>query len=408
MRHVMISARGVSKRYRIGGPQRRTNSFREAMVEGLRDRLRRRSVSPPQSEFWALEDVSFDLDRGEVLGVIGRNGAGKSTLLKVLSRITEPTLGRVEMRGRIASLLEVGTGFHPELTGRENVYLNGTILGMRKREIDRKFDEIVEFAEVAQFVDTPVKRYSSGMYVRLAFAVAAHLEPEILVVDEVLAVGDAEFQKKCLGKMGDVAQQGRTVLFVSHNVAAVRAICSKGLLLSRGRVVAFGGAAEIIAQYTRDHAAPSVEALTFTPLGDRPQFTSLSLDTPTIEFGETVEVTAEIFAPNDTGVGIELEVRDERGAPIAYMSNAPMRGELVELKAGRSNKVKLQLGPMPLATGRYELFFWLIRPWTTNYHAPPAPLTFEVVHSDPYGVGFEFRQSYGRGAVTMPIVCKTL
>ena len=202
-----------------------------------------------REEFWALRDVSFDIRPGEVTGIIGRNGAGKSTLLKILSRITEPTTGEVRLGGRVASLLEVGTGFHPELTGRENVFLNGTILGMSRSEIRRKFDEIVAFAEVEKFLDTPVKRYSSGMYMRLAFAVAAHLEPEILIVDEVLAVGDAEFQKKCLGKMGDVARGGRTVLFVSHNMSAVQALCSKAILLQGGQVERMGATGPIVAEY---------------------------------------------------------------------------------------------------------------------------------------------------------------
>jgi lipopolysaccharide transport system ATP-binding protein len=202
-------------------------------------------------DLWALKDVSFTVQQGEVLGIIGRNGAGKSTLLKILSRVTAPTSGTIKVKGRIASLLEVGTGFHPELTGRENIYLNGAILGMSRREIDRKFDEIVDFAEVEKFIDTPVKRYSSGMYVRLAFAVAAHLEPEILLVDEVLAVGDAEFQKKCLGKMGDVAQEGRTVLFVSHNMIAVQSLCDKGLLLDRGKNTFSGDIQEVISDYLR-------------------------------------------------------------------------------------------------------------------------------------------------------------
>src|SRR5260221_85068 len=200
-------------------------------------------------EFWALGEVSFQVRRGDVVGVIGRNGAGKSTLLKLLSRITEPTEGRIEIRGRVASLLEVGTGFHPELTGRENIYLNGAILGMTRAEIKQKFDEIVAFAEIERFLDTPVKRYSSGMYVRLAFAVAAHLEPEILVVDEVLAVGDAEFQKKCLGKMRDVAGHGRTVVFVSHNMAAVRALCPTSLLLVSGQLAAAGDTGTVILSY---------------------------------------------------------------------------------------------------------------------------------------------------------------
>jgi lipopolysaccharide transport system ATP-binding protein len=204
-------------------------------------------------EFWALKDVSFDVEPGEVVGIIGRNGAGKSTLLKILSRITPPTSGQVTIDGRVGSLLEVGTGFHPELTGRENIFMNGSILGMTRREIQRKFDEIVDFSEIEKFLDTPVKRYSSGMYVRLAFAVAAHLEPEILIVDEVLAVGDAEFQKKCLGKMEDVAGRGRTVLFVSHNMNSVVRLCGRGVLLSEGRVATLGDAEAVVARYLAQH-----------------------------------------------------------------------------------------------------------------------------------------------------------
>jgi len=216
-------------------------------------------------EVWALKDVSFEIKRGEAVGIIGRNGAGKSTLLKILSRITEPTTGRVTIKGRVASLLEVGTGFHSELTGRENIYLNGTILGMTRAEIKKKFDEIVAFSEVERYLDTPVKRYSSGMYVRLAFAVAAHLEPEILVVDEVLAVGDAEFQKKCLGKMGDVAQEGRTVLFVSHNMVAVHQLCQSGIVLKQGIVSFLGDIKNTINQYVQD-----VRTVVAVNLAERP------------------------------------------------------------------------------------------------------------------------------------------
>jgi lipopolysaccharide transport system ATP-binding protein len=215
-------------------------------------RWRRGADGGRSEDFWALKGVEFDVQAGEVVAVVGRNGAGKSTLLKVLSRITKPTTGRVELHGRVGSLLEVGTGFHPELTGRENIFLNGGILGMKRREIARRFDEIVAFAEVERFLDTPVKRYSSGMYVRLAFAVAAHLEPEILLVDEVLAVGDAEFQKKCLGRMKDISHQGRTVLFVSHNMAAVLSLCKKALLIDQGRVVVEGPTAAIVERYMKD------------------------------------------------------------------------------------------------------------------------------------------------------------
>ena len=241
----------LSKRYRVGGRAQAQRRLGEALGDLVLAPFRKLREYPKDETFWALKDVSFAVNQGEVLGIVGKNGAGKSTLLKILSRITEPTEGRAELRGRVASLLEVGTGFHGELTGRENVYLNGTFLGMRKREIERKFDAIVAFSEVDRFIDTPVKRYSSGMYVRLAFAVAAHLEPEILLVDEVLAVGDAEFQRKCLGKMNDIAQQGRTVLFVSHNMAAVQRLCSSAILLREGKVPFSGDAASVVAEYLR-------------------------------------------------------------------------------------------------------------------------------------------------------------
>ena len=250
MSEIAIRCEGLSKRYRIG-QQERYKALRDVIADAAAAPFRRlrsamsngngSSIRNPQSairnSFWALQDVSFEVKRGEVLGIIGRNGAGKSTLLKILSRITKPTLGHAEIHGRVGSLLEVGTGFHPELTGRENIYLNAAILGMRKTEVERKFDEIVAFAEVEKFIETPVKRYSSGMYVRLAFAVAAHMETEILIIDEVLAVGDAQFQRKCLGKMEEVSKQGRTVMFVSHNMAALRALCSRGIVLHKGSVI---------------------------------------------------------------------------------------------------------------------------------------------------------------------------
>jgi lipopolysaccharide transport system ATP-binding protein len=244
---TVIKVDNIGKRYRVGELEA-GGLLRDKLAAALRNpaNLLRRT---PRDEFWALRDISFEVQEGEVLGLVGRNGAGKSTLLKILSRVTAPTVGEATIRGRCGSLLEVGTGFHPELTGRENVFLNGAILGMSKREITRKFDEIVAFADIERFIDTPVKRYSSGMYVRLAFAVAAHLETEILFVDEVLAVGDAAFQKKCLGKMGEVARHGRTIIFVSHNMAAVRALCSRAMLLQTGSIAAIGSVADVVDDY---------------------------------------------------------------------------------------------------------------------------------------------------------------
>jgi lipopolysaccharide transport system ATP-binding protein len=253
---TVIRVENLSKKYILGHQQQeRYTALRDVISNGVKSlgtRLRhpgRKILDPNQEEFWALKDVSFEIKQGDRVGVIGRNGAGKSTLLKILSQITEPTKGQIRIKGRIATLLEVGTGFHPELTGRENIYLNGAILGMSKEEITRKFDEIVAFAEVEKFLDTPVKRYSSGMYVRLAFSVAAHLEPEILIVDEVLAVGDAEFQKKCLGKMEEVGKNGKTVLFVSHNMAAIQVLCTKAICLKQGSLIGSGDVAQQIESY---------------------------------------------------------------------------------------------------------------------------------------------------------------
>src|SRR6266851_1767232 len=270
----VISVESLSKRYLVGHRAERGRRYgytalRDVIGQEIRnaarkalDVVRGRQVVQGNAveEFWALKDVSFEVQQGEVLGIIGRNGAGKSTLLKILSRITEPTSGRVTLRGRVASLLEVGTGFHPELSGRENIYLNGAILGMRRAEMRKKFDEIGAFAEVDRFLDTPVKRYSSGMYVRLAFAVAAHLEPEILIVDEVLAVGDMAFQRKCMGRMREVGRSGCTVLFVSHNMPAVESLCTRAILLDGGCLVAEGGVAELVAEYRRRVMGPSENA----------------------------------------------------------------------------------------------------------------------------------------------------
>jgi lipopolysaccharide transport system ATP-binding protein len=258
MSDIAVRTVGLGKMYRIGAEQERYRTLRDTLVQTARrpiERLRHPGAATHASEIlWALRDMDLEVRQGEALGIVGRNGAGKSTLLKVLSHITEPTEGRVEISGRVGSLLEVGTGFHPELTGRENIQLNGAILGMTRAEIKSKFDEIVEFSEIGRFLDTPVKRYSSGMYVRLAFAVAAHLDPETLIVDEVLSVGDANFQKKCVGKMEDVAGAGRTVLFVSHNMQAVRSLCTTAIQIEAGRIVNTGQAGEVVTQYLSQQA----------------------------------------------------------------------------------------------------------------------------------------------------------
>jgi ABC-type polysaccharide/polyol phosphate transport system ATPase subunit len=316
MSDVVIRAEGLGKKYLIGhvSSRERYTALRDVIARGAKglarsafDMLRGRELvaGDEVEEFWALKDVSFEIERGEVVGIIGRNGAGKSTLLKILSRITEPSVGRVMIKGRVASLLEVGTGFHPELTGRENIFLNGAILGMTRAEVRRKFDEIVAFAEVEKFLDTPVKRYSSGMYVRLAFAVAAHLEPEILVVDEVLAVGDAEFQKKCLGKMQDVAGNGRTILFVSHNMSALSRICKKGILLSAGAVVLAADIERSLSFYLNENSALQQSFLRAKNMparkqGEQPEITieQVSLAVPYVPQGKkfAVEIVIEVHA----------------------------------------------------------------------------------------------------------------
>ena len=308
----IISVENLGKAYHLGRKLDKHQTFRDALanaVRGVGTRLRQRLAEPAarQDAFWAVRDASFQVNRGEVMGLVGRNGAGKSTILKILSRITEPTEGRAVLRGRVASLLEVGTGFHPELTGRENIFLNGAMLGMSRREIERKFDEIVDFADVEQFLDTPVKRYSSGMYVRLAFAVAAHLEPEILIVDEVLAVGDAAFQKKCLGKMGDVVRQGRTVLFVSHNMDAVAQLCTHVIVVAGGRVSERMAPDEGIKQYlamtNEDDGVPLAQKPRVWPIEPRkkPILTGLKI---------TTDSGHEKVVETHGGLEFEVEVRD--------------------------------------------------------------------------------------------------
>lgn len=297
----IIRVENLGKQYQLGTREAGYDTLRDSITRAVRaplERLRRRNGKRSSDVIWALKDVSFEVAPGEVVGVIGRNGAGKSTLLKVLSRITEPTTGRVQLYGRVASLLEVGTGFHPELTGRENIYLNGAILGMRKAEIDRKFDEIVAFAELEQFLDTPVKRYSSGMYMRLAFAVASHLEPEILLVDEVLAVGDAAFQKRCLGKMGEVARAGRTVLLVSHNMTAVRSLCHRAYWFDNGGIAETGETGQVILDYVQRGTQPRLERVwedsATAPGEETVRLRSVSITPLGLEAGEQITVKSAL------------------------------------------------------------------------------------------------------------------
>lgn len=364
MSDTIITIENLSKLYYLGHLER-SDGFRHVIEEVVRNpwqwlKKQNRNVNAGREEFWALKDVSFEVKRGEVVGIIGRNGAGKSTLLKILSRITEPTIGRISIKGRVASLLEVGTGFHAELTGRENIFLNGAILGMSKAEIKRKFDEIVAFSEIEQFLDTPVKRYSSGMYVRLAFAVAAHLEPEILIVDEVLAVGDAAFQKKCLGKMQEVARsEGRTVLFVSHNIAAVLQLTSRAVVLDKGRVRFHGPTEEAVAQYTK---AIGAEATVFFPVdklrrnhnaSQAARFVSFQFDRPVPIFSsdEDFRFLAKVRATeNAPQLRYTVTVFTAEGVPVGSCSSAEHPG----LARGTEAEIALVVPKPRLAPGHYH------------------------------------------------------
>ncbi len=367
---IAIRCEGISKQYRIG-EQERYRALRDVIANSATAPLRalRSSLGHTNgngngngnrqsgigNHIWALEDVSFEVNAGEVVGIIGRNGAGKSTLLKILSRITKPSRGHAQINGRVGSLLEVGTGFHPELTGRENIFLNGAILGMRKAEIERKFDEIVSFAEVEKFVDTPVKRYSSGMYVRLAFAVAAHMETEVLVVDEVLAVGDAEFQKKCLGKMGDVAKDGRTVLFVSHNMGAVNALCSSALELKSGRAEPIGPTRDVVDRYLSASLMNEHDDLTrlrLSGMGRDIAFVDLELEANEngVLFGEELQFVLTIRS--------KIDARDlQIGSSIFAMTGACVgtlfTSDKFSIAEGETLKLRLTVSDLNLAPGSY-------------------------------------------------------
>lgn len=376
---VVISVENLSKRYVIGH-NLADNTIRDHIGSTFRsaiERLRigKANLRPSVDEFWALKDLSFEVERGQVLGIVGRNGAGKSTLLKILSRVTEPTKGRIRMTGRVASLLEVGTGFHPELTGRENVFLNGAILGMSRAEIVRKFDEIVDFSEIGRFLDTPVKHYSSGMYVRLAFAVAAHLESEILIVDEVLAVGDAQFQKKCLNKVSEVARAGeRTVLFVSHNSAALQSICSTGIWLSNGQLAGQGPINDCLAAYL--HTA-NREAVFPPPLRDKPYITSVRVNPQSLAAGRIqIEVGFKAPFPLSPPV-VGVVISSKFGSPISG-SNGRMLGDAWKPKPAREGIITAYIDDVPLHSDTYLISVFL-GDATMDYDQKVELLEFDYV-----------------------------
>ncbi len=414
MMSACISVEGLSKAYRIGAqaevhdtltaavkamacaPVRNFRKLRSLDTYASRAKASRREAKAVADEtvFWALKDVSFQVGEGEVLGIIGRNGAGKSTLLKVLSRITEPTAGRAVIRGRVSSLLEVGTGFHPELSGRDNVYMNGTILGMTKREIDRKFDEIVDFSGVEEFLDTPVKRYSSGMQVRLAFAVAAHLDPEILIVDEVLAVGDAEFQKKCIGKMQDVAQGGRTVLFVSHNMAAMTYFCDRAIVLSRGQICFEGLSQQAVEMYANSLRAGSrgnsrdldayreswcEKVITWARVVD--ERTEIALGS-----GLTIEIGFDCRQRKPLRSPVMSVVFHRLGSGIVGSASTSITGFDVDAQACAVGRYRCTVPKMPFIQGRYQVDVWL-SDGTDDVDALKQYISFEILPSDYYGSG---------------------
>ncbi len=410
---TVIQVESLGKRYRLRHQANpRYRSLRETIGSRARKILMLGSAqtserSKTTEEFWALRAVSFAVSQGEVIGIIGRNGAGKSTLLKILSRITDPSEGRVRIRGRVASLLEVGTGFHPELTGRENIFLNGVILGMTRAEVTHRFDEIVAFAEIERFLDTAVKHYSSGMYVRLAFAVAAHLDPEILVVDEVLAVGDIEFQKKCLGKMRDVGTSGRTVLFVSHNMAAVRSLTNRAIVLSAGQKAFEGSSDEAVAFYT-DQPKVSDSTLATSRWGSGAHTTIKKVGirdrtgklTDRYSPGEPIIVAIEFTTDGHPGLSLEIFLFDGARNPIGLASLHHFAGETLPRAAG-TYSCEWELSPLPLASGSY----WLdVATSVVNSdwdHLVESALTFDVAFSNPSNLAWDFRQSFGYGSIAI-------
>ena len=405
MNDIAISAHNLSKMYHIGGQRERYRTMRDTLTDAFVAPFRRarklvRGQATGAAELdqvmWALDDVSFEVKRGETIGIIGRNGAGKTTLLKILSRITEPTHGYADIYGRVGALLEVGTGFHPELTGRENIFLNGAILGMKRTEIERQFDEIVAFAEISQYIDTPVKHYSSGMYVRLAFSVAAHLEPDILLVDEVLAVGDALFQKKCLGKMGDVAQEGRTVVFVSHNLATVASLCTRGYLIDQGCLISEGDVEDVISRYLNLNLE-SAEI----PLGNRTdrsgngqlRFTSLSIEDEagytlqTASSGQTIAISLGYELSNNEpipDVNFGITCLNYLGQHMFQCRTSLIQDTYYDLPP--TGTVRCIIPKLPLVAGEYVIRIWALSgtEWLDRFDSAQR---LSVVSGDFYGSG---------------------
>ncbi len=407
MSNSVIKVEGLGKRYAIGGPEKGRETFREMLVSSMLAPIKRfRELSGDthaDESIWALKDVNFEVEEGKVVGIIGRNGAGKSTLLKILSRITEPTEGRIEIRGRVASLLEVGTGFHTELTGRENIYLSGAILGMSRKEIDRKFEEIVDFAGIEKFLDTSVKRYSSGMFVRLAFAVAAHLDPEILIVDEVLAVGDVEFQKKCLGKMDEVSKRGRTVLLVSHDLRKVGALCERGILLNAGRIEGDGPMPTILDMYLGQRSQTD-SAVDLAARGDRSgsaevQFQSLELlddGQPCRTFAIGGSLTQRIGLNIRKNVGpvvVASTITTSDGIAVQEFLNIDTQTSWIP-EVG-TYVVNMHVDKLGLYPGTYSIDLWAGTSHFKRLDYITEALTFDIIQTPETGVGRALEKTCG-------------
>ena len=418
MSDIAIRVENLGKQYRIGSSQGRFKyrSLRDVLAEAARAPFRRavnllrgeaHGAAELDETIWALRDVSFEVEQGEVLGIIGRNGAGKTTLLRILSNITEPTEGSAEIHGRVGSLLEVGTGFHPELTGRDNLYLSGAILGMRRTEIERKFDEIVAFAEVEKFVDTPVKHYSSGMYLRLAFSVAAHLEPEILLVDEVLAVGDIQFRRKCLGRMQDVGQSGRTVLFVSHDMGYIRQLCERVIWLDQGSIWKSGSADEVCLEYETQATDsslfqnPTVREAYYQTTYPGPKIGQVELrDADSGElrsefaFGDSFDLVVRLSdrsEPTDKEYSALWFLHNERGQQLAAGLSFPMDSVVF---TSQDRVLACRIGPLSLPNGVYSLRLILFVPHYDKFDDWPGAILFRIAQCDPFVTGYEYPGVY--------------